>query len=92
MADTFHFQEVNKSQKKRICSWCPEDIEIGQPYKSYQFRDGGDTGYFAFHPECYSAMQEMASKEGGWFQWSTSDFHRGCCCEARQCECPLSIS
>lgn len=77
MADTFHEQSVARSRKVRQCHWCAEKVEVGQPYKSYRFRDCGDIGYVAVHPECYDAMHEMASMEGGWFEWSIGDFKRG---------------
>lgn len=87
MAETFHSVSVTKSRRVRQCTWCGEQVKIGEPYKAYRFKDGGDTGHVTMHPECYSAMQEMAADEGGWFEWSIGDFSRGCCCAHGSCEC-----
>lgn len=87
MAETFHSVSVAKSRRGRQCTWCGEQVQIGDPYKAYQFRDGRETGHVTLHPECYSAMQEMAAEEGGWFSWTEGDFSRGCMCERGSCEC-----
>lgn len=87
MAETFHQAEVNKSRKQRQCSWCARLIEVGDPYKGYSFKGGSDFGRVEMHPECYSAMQQVAFEEGGWFDWSAGDFHRGCGCASGDCKC-----
>lgn len=74
---TFHEQSVKRSRKRRQCTWCAERIEIGQPYESYRFADGGDIGHVVLHPECMVAMQEMAKIEKYGFEWSPGDFARG---------------
>ena len=74
---TFHEQSVKKSRKRRRCTWCAEIIEIGQPYRSYRFADGGDIGHVVLHPECMDAMDAMAKREKWGFEWSPGDFRRG---------------
>lgn len=87
MSETFHQVEVKKSRKQRQCSWCAYRIEVGDPYKGYSFKSGGDFGRVEMHQECYSAMQQVASEGGGWFAWSVGDFHRGCGCASGDCKC-----
>jgi hypothetical protein len=87
MAETFHMQIVQRSRKKRQCSWCGELIEIGESYHSYRFSDGGDTGKVIMHPECYTAMRVVADEEGECFEWGVGDFNRGCGCERWSCQC-----
>ena len=87
MSETFHTQIVQRSRKKRQCSWCGELIEIGDPYNAYRFRDGGDTGKVIMHPECYVAMVVVADEEGDCFEWGVGDFNRGCGCERWSCQC-----
>lgn len=87
MGVTFHETSVAKSRKRRGCSWCGQAIEIGQPYRAYSWSDSGDYCRACMHPECYTAMQSVAVEEGGWFEWTPGDFHRGCGCDAGCCEC-----
>jgi hypothetical protein len=87
MAETFHTQIVQRSRKRRQCSWCGELIEIGDPYNSYRFSAAGDTGKVIMHPECHAAMRVVAAKEGDGFEWSVGDFNRGCGCERWSCQC-----
>lgn len=87
MSETFHLTTVAKSRKRRQCSWCAGMVEIGQPYRGYSFRDGGDFGRVEMHPECYTAMQNVANEEGGWFQWGVGDFNRGCGCGCARGDC-----
>jgi hypothetical protein len=94
MAETFHHNTVKRSRKQRQCSWCAEMIEVGEPYTSYQWRDCGDHGYVALHPECLAAMQEVASEEGGWVEFMPGEYNRGCSCGNRRedCECLKPVS
>lgn len=73
----FHEQSVKRSRKKRRCDWCWEAIEIGHPYESYRWSDGGDVGEVRMHPECLAAMDKVTKAEGGNFVWSPGDFRRG---------------
>ncbi len=77
MSRTFNHRIVKRSRKQHECSWCAEDIKVGQPYYSYRWvADGCDAGSVQMHPECYSAM-EQAAKDDPWFTWSLGDFARG---------------
>lgn len=87
MSVTYFERTVKKSSKPYQCSWCIEQIEQGQPYSFYGWRDGKETGVERMHPECFAAMREMESIEGGWFFWIVGDFHRGCCCANGDCKC-----
>ena len=77
MMASFHEQSVKRSRKRRRCDWCGELIEIGQPYESYRWADGGDVGTVTMHPECLAAMDRAAKAEGGNIVWSPGDFRRG---------------
>lgn len=87
MSEIFHEVSVTRSRRLRQCTWCAGRIEKGEAYRAYRFKDCGDTGHVTLHPECYSAMQETAADEGGWFDWSVGDFSRGCSCQNGHCEC-----
>jgi hypothetical protein len=87
MGETFHECEMQKSRRRRQCTWCAIAIEIGEPYRAYSWRDGGMFGRVQMHPECYAAMLDVATEEGGWLEWSVGDFHRGCGCASGDCEC-----
>jgi len=58
-----------RAAKPHRCSWCWQQINVGDTYKRYRFFDGGDTGVCKMHPECYDAMEDAALEEGGWFEW-----------------------
>lgn len=92
MAETFHAVSVQKSRKRRQCSWCAEMIEVGDPYEAYSFRDGCDFGRVQMHPECLAAARDVANSEGCYFEWSIGEFHRGCGCAAGDCKCKPSES
>ena len=77
MMASFHEQSVKRSRKRRWCDWCGEAIEIGQPYESYRWADGGDAGTVKMHPECLAAMDRAAKAEGGNIVWCPGDFRRG---------------
>lgn len=77
MVTSFHEKSVRRSRKRRRCDWCGELIEVGQPYDSYRWSDGGDAGTVRMHPECLVAMDRVAESEGGSFAWSPGDFRRG---------------
>ncbi len=66
-------QTETTTQAARIrhrCTWCWQFINAGEQYKSYRYFDGGDSGVVKMHPECHEAMQEMASEEGGFLEWT----------------------
>lgn len=74
---TFHEQSIKRSRKRRRCTWCADIIEVGQPYESYRFADGGDVGHVVLHPECMVAQQEIAGREKWALEWSPGDYQRG---------------
>lgn len=66
-------QTETTTQGARIrhhCMWCWQSINIGEPYKRYRYFDGGDSGVVKMHPECYGAMQDAASEDGGFIEWT----------------------
>lgn len=65
-----------KARKLHKCSWCAERIEIGEEYTRYRYFSDGDAGTVKMHPECYDAMLEAASHEGGWIEWTPGDGER----------------
>ena len=74
---TFHQQAVKRSRKVRQCTWCGESVEIGQPYQSYRWADGGDAGTVILHPECGDAMDSAGNTNPHFVGWSVGDFVRG---------------
>lgn len=55
--------------KTHRCTWCWQSINKGDTYMRYRFFNGGDAGTCKMHPECYDAMEQAATEEGGWFEW-----------------------
>jgi hypothetical protein len=62
--------ETHKARKRYRCEWCWQFVEIGDTYKRYRFYDGGEASTIRMHPECHDAMEEEASEEGGWIEWT----------------------
>lgn len=87
MSEFFHIRSINRSRYQRSCDWCGESIEIGQPYRSYHWRDHDNHGYQQMHPECYAACCDVGKEEGGFFHFELGDFQRGCTCLKGYCEC-----
>ena len=65
------------SRKLRLCDWCGELIDIGDPYESYRRRDDHNSIAVQCHPECLAAMYRTAQQEGGWLDWQTGENERG---------------
>jgi len=62
--------ETHKAKKQHRCEWCWQLIEAGETYSRYRFYDDGEAGTVKMHPECFEAMQDEASDEGGWVEWT----------------------
>ena len=61
---------TRNARKPHRCSWCWEWIAKGEAHQTYtQFGDGKATTV-RLHPECYDAMLDCASAEGGWAEWT----------------------
>ena len=73
---TFHQRSVKRSHRARQCTWCGDPVEIGHPYQSYRWADGGDAGTVVLHPECGDAMTEACKRDPDLI-WSHGDFLRG---------------
>jgi hypothetical protein len=73
----FHHQTVKRSRKVRQCTWCGDPVEIGQPYQSYRWADGGDAGTVVLHPECSDAMDAVGKTDPHFVGWCPGDFVRG---------------
>ena len=89
MSDMFHACSVARSRKQRRCDWCDELIRIGEPYKAYSWRDGGDLGRTTVHPECRAASHDFVASGGD--EWLIGVFTRGCCCERGDCRCNKAV-
>jgi len=74
---TFHAQCVKRSRKPRTCTWCGDLVEIGHPYQSYRWAEGGDSGSVVLHPECGDAMDAAGRANPHFVGWSDGDFMRG---------------
>ena len=61
--------ETHKARKAHRCEWCWQRIDDGTEYKRYRYY-GGEASTVKMHPECYDAMQEAASEEGGYIEWT----------------------
>lgn len=62
--------ETHKAKKQHRCEWCWQFIEAGETYSRYRFYNDGEAGTVKMHPECYEVMQDEASNEGGWYEWT----------------------
>lgn len=62
--------ETHKAQRPHRCGWCWQTVEVGSQYKRYRYFHRGDAGTVKMHPECYELMQEEASAEGGFLEWT----------------------
>lgn len=62
--------ETHKARKRHRCDWCWQFIEPNSAYSRYRFYNGGDVGTVKMHPECLDAMQEEATEEGGFIEWT----------------------
>jgi len=74
---TFYHQTVARSRKIRQCGWCGEPIEAGQPYQSYRWAEGGDSGSVVLHPECGDAMDAVSKTDPHFVGWCPGDYLRG---------------
>jgi len=73
----FHYQSVKRSRQQQTCTWCGELVEIGHPYQSYRWAEGGDAGTVVLHPECGDAMDAADKTDPHFVGWSEGDFVRG---------------
>lgn len=62
--------ECHQARKRHRCSWCWQQIEVGEKYRRYRFYDDGEAATVKMHPECHDAMQEAAREEGGVIEWT----------------------
>jgi hypothetical protein len=76
---------VKKARKKHVCSWCPEPIEENDTYIYYRWFDPEGFSIVKMHPECYAASVEVATEEGGEFEFQPQDQLRGCSCDGDGC-------
>ena len=83
---------THTARKRHQCSWCAEPIEQGERYAKYRWWDWDDTGTVNLHLECYDAMTDFASDEGGWVEFEPGDNPRGCrCAFDAHCENPACV-
>lgn len=61
---------THNARKQHRCDWCWQFILPLNQYKRYRFYEGGDAGTIKMHPECYKVMQEEASLDGGYIEWT----------------------
>lgn len=73
-------ERIVASKKRHLCSWCDELIEVGDSYFRWRWYDGADASTVKLHPECFEAMNEMISLEGGSIEFTPGESPRGCCC------------
>jgi hypothetical protein len=85
--ETTPVRHIEHAQKRYICDWCGEKIEIGESYKTW-FTYGENTTTRS-HPECFRAMLDFDWFEPGGEMPLTGTYRRGCCCgeSPEHCEC-----
>lgn len=71
-------ETITAAKTKHRCSWCWQVIDPGASYIRWRFYDGGDAGTCKAHPECFDAMNEVASDLQDGF--TPGDNPRGCNC------------
>lgn len=87
MSTNSDIQYIKHAKKAHRCDWCAERIEIGESYERWRWYDGGDAGTTKMHPECANASSEVASEEGGYFEFHPGMFRRGCGCDPSDPPC-----
>ena len=70
------------ARKSHRCWWCWEQIEPGEEYIRWPWKDAGQVVTIKLHPECKAAWDgsEVDEIMGG-------EYCRGCTCERGCCEC-----
>jgi hypothetical protein len=59
------------ARKPHRCTWCWQLIGAGETYTRYRYYGSdADAGTVKAHPECYEAIQDAASEEGGMIEWT----------------------
>lgn len=58
------------ARKAHRCSWCWQRIPAGESYSRYRYYNGGEAGSVKAHPECYAAIMQASSEEGGYVEWT----------------------
>lgn len=69
-------ERVAAARKAHECSWCGEQIGVGESYTRYRWFRNGDAGTCRMHPECLLAMRDAANDEGGWIDFMPGDNER----------------
>lgn len=80
MSHCTEVRHIKAARKEHPCTWCAEPIDAGAPYARYRWLGGYDTGTVRMHPECFDAMGDLASREGGQCEFGPGESSRGCCC------------
>jgi len=71
-------ERTTKAKRKAArCSWCRERIEVGQPSRSWMWKDGRDVSHVEVHPECADAIDRTSVEERGQFEFDLYGQKRG---------------
>lgn len=88
MASQTEDRLIKSAQKPHGCSWCWSLIEVGNPYITYRFFDGGDVSTVKMHPECRQALDIVIQKERDTVYFTPGDNQRGHYCGGEtNCDC-----
>jgi len=64
-----HCGEITRHTKQRgkirCCSWCGQEIKLGERYAKWLYFDGGRRNTVYAHSECCDAGTEAANEEHG---------------------------
>lgn len=66
---TTETETIRAARGRHYCDWCGQGVERGESYKRYRAFGNDGAGTVKMHPECYDAMQDEVTAEGGWIEW-----------------------
>ena len=69
-------RHTKRRGKARFCTWCGEEIKIGEVYETWLYFDGGSRMSVYAHEECAEAWDEAAREEGGIVEVGHGDMER----------------
>jgi len=72
------------ARKAHVCWWCGEQIEPGDEYTRWLWKDAGDVQPVKTHRECREAWSTLPYGEN---EVEFGEFCRGCTCERGACRC-----
>lgn len=70
MSYTLIGETAQKAKKEHRCTWCGQQIPVGESYVRRRGVFEGEPQVDKFHPECDERSAEICAEEGGQFEFS----------------------